>query len=293
MEDLMRMRPNLSLLTAIMLTLVTTHAAAAPCDRLSDGKRGLAEKLFRNTYPYDCCDESLDRCLKQKVVCKLAKRLRDDICRRVLRGDDEKKIKAALDRRARSMLLTPKRAGIDLSGATPVGDPKGKVVVVAYACARCPFCSKVIPELHRIVTASGLRGKAVLYFKPFPISGHAGSVEGGLAFLAAQKLGRFWPFLLKLYAEYDSFSVSKLDEWAAAAGMDRSAFAKELSSAENRKRLVESKKEGLRNGVDATPTLFINGRRYQGDMDRESLLDVLDEEADRVAQRMHCEAGKL
>jgi len=283
----------LALALALALQLTSTTAGAAPCDRLSGEKQSLVEKLFRTTYPYDCCDESLDRCLKQKSVCKLAKRLRDDICRRVLRGDDEKKIKAALDRRSRSMIFTTRRAAIDLSGATPAGDPKGQVAVVAYACARCPFCSKVLPELHRLATASGLRGKVVLYFKPFPISGHAGSVEGGLAFVAAGKLGRFWPYLLKLYGDYDSYSVSKLAEWATAVGMDRGAFEREMSSAENRRRLVESKKEGLRNGVDATPTLFINGRRYQGDLDRESLLDVLDEEADRVAQRTHCEAGHL
>ena len=279
------------LVLALALQLISASAIAAPCDRLSGDKRGLAEKLFRSTYPYDCCDETLDRCLKQKSVCKLAKRLRDDICRRVLRGDDEKKVKTALDRRSRSMTPVTKKASIDLAGLTPAGDPTGKVVVVAYACARCPYCGKVVPELHRLATASGLKSKVVVYFKPFPISDHKGSVEGGLAFVVAHKLGRFWPYVLKLYAEYDRFSVSKLAEWAAAVGMDRAAFEKEMSSAENRRRLVESKKEGLRNSVDATPTLFISGRRYQGDLDRDSLLDVLDEEADRVAQRTHCEAG--
>ena len=282
---------TLALMITVGLTLAAASATASPCDRLSGDRRGLAEKLLRGTYPYDCCDETLDRCLKQRSVCKLAKRLRDDICRRVLRGDDEKKVKVALGHRTRSMTPTLKKAGIDLAGAAPAGDPKGKVVVVAYACARCPFCSKVVPELHRLVTAGGLKGKAVLYFKPFPISGHAGSAEGGLAFVAAQRLGRFWPYALKLYAEYDRFAVAKLPEWAAAVGIDRAAFGKELSSAEGRKRLVESKKEGLRNGVDSTPALFINGRRYHGDLDGETLLDVLDEEADRVEKRTHCEAG--
>jgi len=74
-------------------------------------------------------------------------------------------------------------------------------------------------------------------------------------------------------------------------GLERGAFERERSSSENRKRLVESKKEGLRNGVEATPTLFINGRRYHGDLDRESLLDVLEEEADRVEKGTHCVAG--
>jgi len=278
-------------LISIVLALTGASAVAAPCDRLSGEQRSLVEKLYRSTYPYDCCDETLDRCLKQKSVCKLAKRLRDDICRRVLRGQDEQRVKAALDRRARSMTPATKRAVFDFAGLPPAGNAQGKVVVVAYACARCPFCSKVIPQLHHLATASGLRGKVALYFKPFPISGHEGSTEGGLAIVAAARLGRLWPYLLKLYSEYDRFSAARLPEWAAAVGLDRVAFEKEMASAQNRTRLVDSKKEGLRNGVDATPTLFINGRRYQGDLDAESLLDVLDEEADRVAQRTHCEAG--
>jgi len=181
------------LILALALPFMATRADAAPCDRLSGGQLSLARKVFAATYPYDCCDETLERCLKQKPVCKLAQRLREDICRRVMRGEDEKKIKSALERRARSMTPAARRAAIDLAGVTPAGDPGGKVAVVVHACARCPFCSKVVPELHRLVTGSGLKGKVALYFKPFPISSHAGSAEGGLAFIAAQKLGRLWP----------------------------------------------------------------------------------------------------
>ena len=48
--------------------------------------------------------------------------------------------------------------------------------------------------------------------------------------------------------------------------------------------------EGEVNNADALDedTLFINGRRYYGDMDRDSLLDILDEEADRVQGRQYC-----
>jgi protein-disulfide isomerase len=270
--------------------LFAAPALGAPCDRLAGEKKALAEKLFRSTYPYECCDETLDRCLKQKQVCKLAKRLRDDICRRVARGEDEKRIKSGLERRARSMTPGGKKAVFDLSRSTVAGDPRGKLVVVACACARCPFCSKVVPELHRIATASSLKGKIALYFRPFPISSHKGSLEGGLAMVAAEKLKRFWPYLLKLYAEYDRFSVERLLEWAGAVGIDKAAFQKEIAEAATRAALVESKKEGIRNGVDATPTIFIGGQKYHGDLDNDSLLDVLDEAVDRIESRQFCGA---
>ena len=180
--------------------LLPAAVLAAPCDRLSANQRKLSAKIFRTTHPYECCDETLDRCLAQLKVCKLAKRLRDDICRRIVRGQNKKKIRHALDRRARSMSPTIKKATFDLRQAPAAGSASAPVTVVAYACARCPFCSKVVPDLHRLVTRGGLRGKVKLHFRPFPTRGHKGSAEGGLAFAAAARLGKLWPFLLKLYA---------------------------------------------------------------------------------------------
>ncbi len=82
--------------------------------------------------------------------------------------------------------------------------------------------------------------------------------------------------------------MDKLPIWAENVGLDRAAFAREMAAPATRKQLLASKKEGLRNGVKATPTLFVNGRRYHGALDHDTLLDILDEEADRTAGRQFC-----
>lgn len=291
MRTLTRSLPALTAAPLLLaLLLPAAPAGAAPCDRLDAAQRKMVQKLLGEVYPYDCCDEILAKCLKQKKVCKLARRLRDDICRRAARGQEAKAIKNAMDRRARSMTPTRKKAAMDLSRAEVAGTKDAKVQVVVYACARCPFCSKVVPDLYRKVTSGGLKGKAALYMRPFPIRGHEGAAEGGMAMMAAQEQGKFWPYIMKLYANYDDFSVANLGKWADDVGLDQAKFSKAVTDAALRQRLVRSKKEGLRNGVTATPTLYINGRQYHGDMDPETLLDVLDEEADRVAGQTHCDA---
>jgi protein-disulfide isomerase len=279
------MRP-LPVVLGLLALFASSSALGAPCDSVPADKKPLLEKLLRSSYAYDCCDETLSRCLGQKKVCKLARRLRDQICRHLAHGEDEAKIKDALERRARSMTPGGKKAAIDLAGAQAAGDPRSKLVVVVYACARCPYCAQVVPELHRIATGA-LKGKLAVYFRPFPISGHKGSVEGGLALCAATRLKKLWPYLLKLYAEYDRFSPERLAEWAGAVGIDKAAFAKESAAGPTRASLVESKKEGIRNGVDSTPTLFIEGRRYHGKLDRDTLLDVLEEAVDRIERRQY------
>jgi protein-disulfide isomerase len=278
-------------LTCLAILLISAHVSrvrAAPCDRLSGAKKQLADKLLKSTYAYDCCDETLHRCLQQFKVCKLVKRLRDDICRRVGKGQTEKQIKLAMDRRARSMTPMGKKASFSLDSETLAGDSDAPVTVVVYACARCPFCARVVPDLHRMVTRGKLKGKVKLYFRPFPIRGHPGSVEGGLAFVAAAKMGKFWPYLNLLYAQFKSFSKDKLPRWADKVGLNSINFAQQMADKANRAALVKSKKEGLRNKVTATPTLFINGRKYHGTLDHETLLDVLDEEHDRVKGKRYC-----
>ena len=277
----------LSAAALLLLLLSATPASATPCDKLSGAEQKVARKLFKGVHPHDCCDETLDRCLKAKKVCRLAHRLRDDICRRTKKGEEPKQIKAALARRVKSMVNLGKRARFSLKGLHPAGNPDGPVQVIVYACARCPYCRKVVPELYNLVTSGPLKGQIALYFRPFPIRGHAGSMEGGLGFIVAQSWSKLWPYVLETYKGFDHFSAAALPRWGAAVGIPAAEFKKGMKESLARSILVATKKEGLRNGVDATPTIFINGRKYYGELEREVLADVLGEAVDRAEKRIY------
>jgi protein-disulfide isomerase len=169
-----------------------------------------------------------------------------------------------------------------LDQATLAGDPQAPVIAVVYACARCPFCKVIVPALYEAVTSGPLNGKVRLYFRPFPLKDHAGSIEGGLAMLGAGRLGKFWPFLLHMYKNFDSFCPQAFPECAALVGLDRAAFEKEYAKGDVRSSLIASKQEGIRNKVNATPTLFINGRKYVYEINAKAIIDVLIEEYERL-----------
>jgi protein-disulfide isomerase len=126
-----------------------------------------------------------------------------------------------------------------------------------------------------------------LYFKTFPIRSHEFSKESGFAFLAAAEMGRFWEFALYSFERFKSFSVKKQGEWAEAVGLDRAAFEKLMADTDLRMRLVASKKEGILNKVDATPTFFINGHKFFGDMTAVEIIDVAEEAHDRLKGVAH------
>ncbi len=269
-----------------------TAALASPawpqtpsCDALGGVKGELAARLLDTEHPYECCDDTIADCLAARPTCRLAARLADNICRRVAAGQDEARIRRSLSRRARSMVGGGTRVEIALDAAQTIGPERAPVTVAVYACARCPYCSRLVPILVREIRGQRFGENVRLAFRTFPIRGHEGSTEGGLAFTAAAEMGRFWEFLLHSYDHFDSFDPARLRAWGEAVGLDGAAFEALMSAPETRELLVASKKEGVANGVEETPTLFINGRRWVGDLDAGELLDAIEEEVERLGGR--------
>jgi protein-disulfide isomerase len=207
-----------------------------------------------------------------------------DVCRRARDGQDEAAISSSLAKRAATMQASLPTYPIDLARAEPAGEANAPVALVAYVCVRCPYCSRLIPDLYKLVTTGALKGKAKLYLRLFPIRSHDHATESALALQAAQGTGKFWPLTLRLYGDFDRFDPARLADIASAAGLEKDSFRKRLDDPSTRAALVDAKKEGIRNRVTATPTLFLNGRRYVADLDATVIADLVEEEAETAAQ---------
>jgi len=270
---------------AVLGFFIWTGAAGAQttvCDALTGDEQRLAQRILTSEYLYDCCDETISRCLQAQPRCSLAVRLADNVCRRVAAGHDETRIRRALSRRARSMVGDGSKTEIDLTTAPTIGPADAPVTVVIYACARCPYCTILVPAFYEAITTGELKDEVRIAFRTFPIRGHEGSTTAGLAFVAAAKMNAFWPFMLHAYSHFDAYSPERQVEWAVAVGLDRQAFETRILDPATRDALVAIKKEGLVNGVEETPTIFINGRRWVGDLETTELVDAIEEEAVRV-----------
>jgi protein-disulfide isomerase len=269
-----------SMILAAVASPAVARAQTPACDALPADRKATVREIFAALHPYDGCDETFARCLAAKPPKPIVLRLASDICRQVKAGDDRKQVERNLAKRADMMLASGQRATIALDESTRAGSTQAPVEVVVYACPRCPFCKDMVTALYRAVTDGPLAGKARLYFRPFPLKTHADSTEGGLAMMSAAKLGHFWPFVLALYENFDSYCPKLLADWAVAAGMDRTAFEGAYADPKTRGALVTSKQEGLRNKVSVTPTIFVDGRQYFYELSREAVIDVVEEAYD-------------
>jgi protein-disulfide isomerase len=284
------MKPDRGLALFLLFSGFVLAGNDGPCpDLKAPQNREIASQALDRFRLYECADMTLADALKVKPVSPLAERLYKYTCNVAGSNPSLDKVLDALNRRKKSA-ANPKSLEADLTRSSAAGDPSSPVTLVGYVCSRCPLCKFMTLLLHKEVTEGTLKGRVKFYFRPFPIKSHAHSAEGALAVQAAAQFGKPWEYLLLLYRNFDSFSVDKLPAWAAdSLGINRKDFSAAMNSGPVNNSVVESKKEGFKNGVAETPTFFIDGRRYEGFMNYQSLFDVLNEEYDRVTGRLCAE----
>ncbi|MBO4351350.1 MAG: thioredoxin domain-containing protein [Proteobacteria bacterium] len=270
-------------LTTLLFTVITllwcaqASAQTPGCDALSGDAKAVAQSVLTTAYPYACCDETIAACLKSAPSCKLPKLLANETCRLAAAGKSAQDIKHILDQRAMSMgSLTPP-VKIEKRTEHLWGTPNAKVVLSIYLCGRCPYCSRHVPALIEALEKSPLKEKVAINLRLFPIKSHDNSTPAALGIEAAAQMGQAWPFILKVYKNFDQYSNDNLVIWAKELGLDEAKFSTLSQDAATRNLVVSSKKEGLTNHVESTPTFFLNGHKIQGTFDVESILSMLEE----------------
>jgi protein-disulfide isomerase len=152
------------------------------------------------------------------------------------------------------------------------------VSLVEYGDFECPFCRSAEPSL--IKAADRLDANLTFTFRHFPLRDkHPNAQMAAEAAEAAGAQGRFWEMHDRLLASRD-LEPGDLHAHAEALGLDVERFDRDLATHAFAGRVEEDVRSGTANGVTGTPTLFLNGERYTGFYDTESLFEaVLDAQA--------------
>jgi NhaA family Na+:H+ antiporter len=155
------------------------------------------------------------------------------------------------------------------------GSVPATVTVVAYADLLCPYCQRLRRVLLRIREALGAR--LVYVFRHFPNErAHPGATRIAQATEAAGRQGRFWEMHDWIYDSDAPVTEERVVERARSLGLDMERFMADLDAPATAARVDEDLADGRRNGVTGTPTLFVDGVRYDGAWDFYSLLEALE-----------------
>jgi protein-disulfide isomerase len=171
---------------------------------------------------------------------------------------------------------------IPVTNAPVRGPATASITLVEFSDFQCPFCIAATPQLESVLKAYPSQVK--LIFKEFPLDTHAQAPLAAAAALAANKQSKFWPMYDGLFAQKGNLSRRGVLALAGAMSLDIKRFQADLDSAEIKKAVEQDMTDGEHIGVDSTPTLFVNGQRYNGPVTLAALKPIVDNELKHPAK---------
>jgi protein-disulfide isomerase len=120
------------------------------------------------------------------------------------------------------------------------------------------------------------------------------SVEPAAAARCAAEQDKFWQYHDYLFWNQDgenegAFRQERLDEIAAAVGLDVAAWSSCLESGTQQQAVRTETDEGAAQGIDSTPTVYLNGEKLVGALPYEQLSQVIE----AAAQAAALDSGRL
>jgi protein-disulfide isomerase len=159
-----------------------------------------------------------------------------------------------------------------------LGDDTAEVTLVEYGDFECPYCGAAYPVLKQVTKRLGKRLRFV--FRNFPLAEshphaeHAAEAAESVAARGGQKA--FWAMHDLMFEHQRHLDDASLAEYAARAGVDAEGVLEDLRTGKYAAQVRASFMGGVRSGVNGTPTLFIDGIRYDGPRDAETLVEALE-----------------
>ena len=151
------------------------------------------------------------------------------------------------------------------------GNPDAPVTLLEYGEFECVHCGRAYHSIKRVLEEAA--GDVRFVFRHFARDDvHPFSERSALAAEAAGSQGRFWEMHDFLFERQHQLEYGDLSRHAAELGLDVERFDREVIDREHLAKVREHLALGLDADVTETPTFFINGVKYLGRYDADSLL---------------------
>jgi protein-disulfide isomerase len=148
------------------------------------------------------------------------------------------------------------------------------MTLLEYGDYECPYCGEAYPVVKEIQKRMG--NLVCFAFRNFPlVNAHPHAQHAAEAAEAAAVQGRFWEMHDLLYENQRALEDDDIAGYASAMHLDASRLLREILAGTHAPRVREDFRSGARHDVNQTPTFFVNGVRYDGEIDVEELLAAL------------------
>lgn len=154
-----------------------------------------------------------------------------------------------------------------------LGSKNASVAVLQYGDYTCPGCRHARDIIRR--TRERLHG-VVFVYRQLPSEQRAPDSQiAARAALAADMQGRFWEMHAALFEHEPRFDEQAVVRLADGCGLDVDQFRQDLFSETTSQMVAEHRVAAQSVGVKVTPSVYIDGRLYDGAWDEESFIEAV------------------
>jgi len=137
------------------------------------------------------------------------------------------------------------------------GAADAQITIVQFAEYQCPYCKVISPTLDRVL--ENYDGKVKVVFKDYPLPSHSRAMPAAIAAHCAGDQGKYWEMNGLMLNNQGALGDTDLTRYASEIGLDGAAFASCVVSGKHDAAIAEDVAAAQKAGVEATPTLFVNG----------------------------------
>jgi protein-disulfide isomerase len=161
-----------------------------------------------------------------------------------------------------------------------IGPVSAPVTIIEFSDYQCPFCARADDTVKRLL--ENYKGKVRLVFRDFPSPQiHAYAMKAAEAAACAHEQGKFWEYHDALYADQSKLTMVDLLATAGRLGLNDSTFQSCVESGKFSGEVSKDMEDGIKAGVNGTPSFFINGVLIAGAQRYEKFAEVIDAELAR------------
>jgi len=154
-----------------------------------------------------------------------------------------------------------------------MGPENAPITIVEYGDYECSSCLNAVPIIKEVQKRLG--DKLRFVFRHYPQSSiHARASIAAEVAEAAGELGKFWEMHEALFKHQKELTEIDFAHLALNLGIDVYKFETVRNREDHHRRVAADFESGRRNGVNKTPTFFINGRKYEGATDPQAIVDA-------------------
>jgi protein-disulfide isomerase len=163
------------------------------------------------------------------------------------------------------------------------GNLMAAITLVEYGDYQCPHCKKAHFLLKRLFEE---KGEDILFvFRNFPLRKiHPHAFTAAAASEAAGRQDRFWAMHDLIFENQNKLTVNYFMKLAERIELDPERFATDSKDELIYDKIKTDFESGIRSGVNATPTFFLNGNRLLTyDETYDSLSEAIDKQLSNYA----------